>query len=60
MTSTRYNNGDDIGDDKRAHTTPEPDMPPPTPETDPPPDNMPLPDQAPIEEPKPPEPPIKA
>jgi hypothetical protein len=44
---------------QRAHTTPEPDMPPPKPEKDPPPDNMPMPDQAPIEEPHPPQPPIK-
>ncbi|GJI98355.1 hypothetical protein RugamoR57_50730 [Duganella caerulea] len=43
----------------RAHTTPEPDMPPPQPEKDPPPDNMPLPDHAPIEEPQPKQPPVK-
>jgi hypothetical protein len=44
----------------RAHSTPEPDMPPPQPEKDPPPDNMPMPDQAPIEEPQPKQPPLKA
>jgi len=44
---------------QQAHSTPEPDMPPPKPEKDPPPDNMPLPEQAPIEEPTPPQPPIK-
>lgn len=42
-----------------AHTTPEPDVPPPKPEKEPPPDNMPLPDHAPIEEPQPPAAPIK-
>ena len=44
----------------RAHSTPDPDVPPPQPEKDPPPDNMPVPDQAPIEEPEPKAPPIKA
>ena len=42
-----------------AHSTPEPDMPPPKPEKDPPPDETPLPEQAPIEEQQPPQPPIK-
>jgi protein TonB len=43
----------------RAHSTPDPETPPPQPEKDPPPDNTPLPEQAPIEEPTPPKPPIK-
>jgi hypothetical protein len=38
---------------RRAHTTPEPDVPPPKPEKEPPPDEMPSPDHAPIEEPTP-------
>ena len=33
----------------RAHTTPEPDVPPPEPEKDPPPDDTPLPETPPIE-----------
>lgn len=44
---------------RRAHTTPEPDMPPPQPEKEPPPDEMPMPDHAPIEEPTPPRAPVK-
>jgi hypothetical protein len=44
----------------RAHTTPEPDVPPPEPEKDPPPDNTPLPETPPIEEPVPKQPPMKA
>jgi hypothetical protein len=44
----------------RAHSTPEPDIPPPEPEKDPPPDNTPLPETPPIEEPEPPQPPMKA
>lgn len=43
----------------RAHTTPEPDMPPPKPEKEPPPDEMPSPEHAPIEEPTPPRTPIQ-
>jgi hypothetical protein len=42
-----------------AHSTPDPEVPPPQPEKDPPPDNMPMPEQAPIEEPTPKAPPIK-
>jgi len=45
---------------RRAHSTPDPEVPPPEPEKDPPPDNTPLPDLPPIEEPEPPQPPIKA
>jgi hypothetical protein len=44
---------------QHAHSTPDPEVPPPQPEKDPPPDNMPMPDQAPIEEPTPKAPPIK-
>ncbi|WP_229217918.1 hypothetical protein [Rugamonas apoptosis] len=44
---------------RRAHSTPEPDIPPPKPEKEPPPDEMPSPDHAPIEEPTPPRAPIQ-
>ena len=44
---------------QRAHSTPDPEVPPPQPEKDPPPDNMPVPDHAPIEEPTPKAPPLK-
>jgi hypothetical protein len=44
---------------RRAHITPEPDIPPPEPQKDPPPDNTPLPEQPPVEEPTPPKIPIK-
>jgi hypothetical protein len=43
----------------RAHSTPDPEVPPPTPEKDPPPDDMPMPEHAPIEEPTPPRAPVK-
>jgi len=42
----------------RAHSTPDPDVPPPTPS--PTPDDVPAPTHAPVQEPKFPEPPIKA
>jgi hypothetical protein len=44
---------------RHAHTTPEPDIPPPEPQKDPPPDNTPLPEHAPVEEPTPPKIPVK-
>ncbi|WP_426191084.1 hypothetical protein [Massilia sp. DWR3-1-1] len=42
----------------RAHSTPDPDLPPPGPNPDP--DDVPPPDHAPIQEPTRPAPPIKA
>jgi protein TonB len=41
------------------HSTPDPDVPPPSPEKDPPPDHQPTPEHAPIEEPEPPKPAVK-
>jgi hypothetical protein len=46
--------------DIQAHSTPDPETPPPEPENDPPPDNMPMPETPPIEEPTFPRPPIQA
>jgi len=43
-----------------AHSTPDPDLPPPDPKKNPDPDDVPPPSRAPVEEPTLPEPPIKA
>lgn len=56
---------DDFGqyrhcDDRRAHSTPDPDVPPPDPKPSPLPDDVPPPVNAPVEEPTLPVPPIKA
>jgi hypothetical protein len=49
---------------RRAHSTPDPEMPPstptPTPHAPPVPDDEPIPSHAPVEEPRLPEPPIRA
>ena len=42
----------------KAHTTPDPDLPPPQPRPDP--DDVPPPARAPVEEPTQPHPPVKA
>lgn len=48
-------------EDRRAHSTPDPDLPPPDPKPNPLPDDVPAPAHAPVEEPTtPPVPPIKA
>ncbi|GEM_PF-3188268 len=47
-------------DDRRAHSTPEPDSPPPDPKPAPVPDDVPSPANAPVEEPTLPVSPIKA
>lgn len=51
-----------VGGGWRAHSTPEPDMPPPdkTPEPTPVPEEDPLADPVPVKEPVPPQAPIKA
>jgi hypothetical protein len=43
-----------------AHSTPDPETPPPVPEKEPPPDIQPVPEAPPVEEPRAPQPPIKA
>jgi len=44
----------------RAHSTPEPEQPPPQPDDDPQPNEQPLPQHAPIEEPQPKPHPVQA
>lgn len=60
MSMTDYRNDEDWDcgiRSVRAHSTPDPDLPPPGP---PVPDDVPPPQNAPVQEPKFPEPPIKA
>jgi hypothetical protein len=45
---------------RRAHSTPDPDLPPNEPKPNPIPDDVPPPTHAPVEEPRLPEPPIRA
>ena len=67
-TPTSYDSGDGAdhsaigGTGWRAHSTPEPDIPPPdkTPEPTPVPEEDPLPEPVPVKEPVPPQAPIKA
>ena len=59
MTDSRNEDGWDRGiRSVRAHSTPDPDLPPPGP--NPTPDDVPPPANAPVQEPRQPEPPIKA
>lgn len=44
----------------RAHSTPDPEVPPSDPKQNPTPDDVPAPTHAPVEEPSQPEPPIRA
>lgn len=44
---------------QHVHSTPDPDVPSPTPEKDPPPDSTPEPEEPPIKEPTPKQPPMK-
>ena len=46
--------------ERRAHSTPDPDLPPADPTHNPDPDDVPPPSRAPVEEPTLPEPPIRA
>jgi hypothetical protein len=45
---------------QRAHSTPDPEIPPSEPKPNPMPDDVPMPTHAPVEEPTQPEPPIRA
>jgi hypothetical protein len=45
---------------QRAHSTPDPEIPPSEPKPNPTPDDVPTPTHAPVEEPSQPEPPIRA
>ena len=58
-TTMSYNEAD-VGAMRRAHSTPDPDLPPPEPKAPPVPEDVPPPVHAPVEEPAPPVPPIRA
>ena len=58
--STATVNQQQAGGERRAHSTPDPDLPPSDPKRNPDPDDVPPPARAPVEEPRLPEPPIKA